>query len=276
MNKQETRLQKYLARCGIASRRHCETLISEGRISVNNKVVTKLGTKIDSSIDEVKFDGNIVEPSYSNFSLVLNKPAGYVCTMNDPQGRPCVKELVPVDKYPSLFPVGRLDRLTKGMLVFTTDGQLGQTLLHPKHNISKCYEAIIDGKIKNGDVNFKKLEQGVDIKDFITSPAKLNCIEHFDFSKYLDYENKFFKNCAKKNDQESLPNEKDLLNKTFTRLTIEISEGKNRQVRRMFAALGFEVLLLTRKSIGNFKLDNLECGKWAKLKQEDIDTMLNK
>ena len=124
MSNREVRLQKFLARCGIASRRASEKLIQEGRISVNEQVKTKMGTKINPDCDVVKFDGKPVRPTDDNVTLMLNKPAGYVSTMNDPQKRPCVAQLVPLDKYPSLFPVGRLDRLTCGLLIFTTDGNL--------------------------------------------------------------------------------------------------------------------------------------------------------
>ena len=273
MSNQELRLQKYLARCGIASRRSCEKLITEGRISVNDKITTKMGTKVDPVSDVVKFDGEVIKPTNENITLMLNKPAGYVSTMNDPQGRPCVADLVPVEEYPSLFPVGRLDRLTRGMLIFTTDGQLGQDLLHPKNEVGKKYEAVIDGELTASSEAYKKLTEGVEILGGKTSPSKLNILEHFAFDKYLEFENEFFKNCAHKNDASALPKEKDLIDKKFSRVEIEIHEGKNRQVRRMFEAVGFNVLLLKRISIGNLKLDNLECGKWAKLKDSDIELM---
>lgn len=273
MNNSQVRLQKYLARCGIASRRASEKLMQEGRITVNDVVATKLGTKINPDTDVVKFDGNKVFPTNSDISLVLNKPAGYVCTMKDPQGRPCVADLVPVDQYPSLFPVGRLDRLTCGLLLFTTDGQLGQSLLHPKYETNKVYEVVIDGKLIADMPAFDKLQSGVQIKTGLTCPATLEILEHFDFNKYLDYENCFFESCAKSTDRDSLPGEKELIDKTFTRLNICIHEGKNRQVRRMFEAVGFTVLLLTRKSIGNLKLSDIKRGKWAKLKPGEIEEL---
>ena len=273
MSNEELRLQKYLARCGIASRRSCEKLISEGRITVNDKVTTKMGTKVDPDSDVVKFDGEVIIPTDENFTIMLNKPAGYVSTMNDPQGRPCVADLIPVDEHPSLFPVGRLDRLTRGMLIFTTDGQLGQDLLHPKNEVSKKYEAVIDGELVSSSEAYKKLTKGVEILGGKTSPSKVKILEHFNFDKYLELENEFFENCATKNDSAALPKEKDLIDKKFSLIKIEIHEGKNRQVRRMFEAVGFKVLLLKRVSIGNLKLANLECGKWAKLEDKDIELM---
>ena len=275
MNNEELRLQKYLARCGIASRRASEKLILEGRISVNDKVVTKMGTKLNPEIDVVKFDGKVIEPKIDDITIMLNKPAGYVSTMSDPQGRPCVADLVPVDEFPSLFPVGRLDRLTCGMLIFTTDGDLGQNLLHPKNEVEKNYEVVIDGVLTENSDAYKNLVSGVQIQSGKTSPAKLEILEHFSFDKYLEYENEFFKNCATKNDASALPNEKDLIDKKFSRLIITIHEGKNRQVRRMFETCGFNVLLLKRLSIGNLKLGSLDCGKWDKLNKEQISLMLN-
>ena len=275
MNNEDLRLQKYLARCGIASRRTCEEYISEGRITVNDKAVTKQGTKVNPQIDVVKFDGEVILPSSEDITIMLNKPAGYVSTMNDPQGRPCVADIIPVDEYPSIFPVGRLDRLTCGMLIFTTDGDLGQTLLHPSHEVTKKYEVVIDGKLEENSSQFKKLSSGVEIKSGMTSPSEIEIKNYFGFDKYMELENEFFINCAKDDDSKALPGDKELLDKTFTLLTIEIHEGKNRQVRRMFEAVGFEVLLLKRLSIGNLKLGSLECGKWAKLNDKEIEMMIN-
>ena len=269
------RLQKYLSRCGIASRRSSEKLILEGRVSINDKVVTKMGTKVNLTSDVVKFDGKIIKPQKFDITLILNKPAGYVSTMHDPQDRPCLNSLVPIDKFPSLFPVGRLDRLTCGLLIFTTDGNLGQTLLHPKHEVSKEYLVVIDNKLNKCSDSYNKLCNGIEIISGKTSPAKLRIHKYFNFNEYLKYENEFFKNSATKNDQAALPKEKTLINRTFTLCSIEIHEGKNRQVRRMFEAVGFEVLLLKRIRIGNLKLDNLECGKWRKLNKEEIELMLN-
>lgn len=247
------RLQKYLARCGVASRRHSEKLISEGHVKVNGKIVTKLGTKVEDDVVEV--DGKVITFT-EDITLVLNKPAGYVSTMSDPQGRHTVAELVPVDEYPSIFPVGRLDRMTTGLLVFTTVGELGQELLHPSHEIDKTYEVICLGKFDAKS----KLEEGVEILSGKTAPAKVDILETFDYSKYLEYENKFYENSCV-----DVPFDKKLLNQSFTRVHITIHEGKNRQVRRMFDAVGFPVLTLTRIKLGNLKLNNLETGKWAKL-----------
>lgn len=273
MSNQELRLQKYLARCGIASRRNSEKLILDGRISVNDKIASKMGTKINPEVDVVKFDGEVILAIDDDFTIMLNKPAGYVSTMHDPQGRPCVADIIPIDDYPSLFPVGRLDRLTCGLLVFTTNGQLGQDLLHPKNEVSKKYIAVIDGHLEQNSEVVKKLEAGVEIKSGKTSNSKIEILEHFNFDKYLEYENEFFKSSASCKDADALPNNKELIDKKFSRLSIEIHEGKNRQIRRMFEKFGFNVLLLTRISIGNLKLNKLEVGKWAKLENSEIDSI---
>ena len=274
-NNEDMRLQKFLARCGIASRRACEQLILDGKISINDKVVTKMGTKVDPNTDVVKYDGKIIKAKNDDFTIMLNKPAGYVSTMNDPQGRPCVASLIPLDAHPSLFPVGRLDRLTSGMLIFSTDGDLGQRLLHPKNEVTKKYSAVIDGQLKENSEAINTLRTGVEILGGKTAPAKVEIVETFHFDKYQELENEFFKNCASAKDQACLPNNKQLLNKKFSEVNIEIHEGKNRQVRRMFEAVGFCVLLLCRKSIGKLKLGSLECGKWAKLNDEEINLMLD-
>lgn len=242
---------------------------------VNDKVITKMGAKLNPNVDVVKFDGQVIKPKNEDITIMLNKPAGYVSTMNDPQGRPCVADLVPIDEYPSIFPVGRLDRLTRGMLIFTTDGNLGQALLHPKNEVEKNYEVIIDGFLDEGCNEYNNLISGVQIQSGKTCPAKLKILEHFTFDKYLEFENDFFINSANKTDSSCLPKEKDLLDKKFTRLSITIHEGKNRQVRRMFESQGLNVLLLTRLSIGNLKLGSLECGKWDKLNVEQVKKMLN-
>ena len=131
------RLQRFLARAGVASRRGSEGLMTAGRVTVNGEVKTEMGTKIDPLVDRVEVDGRLVSLIAGATYLVLNKPSGYVTTMSDPQGRPCIADLVPTDRYPSLYPVGRLDKDTTGFLLFTTDGDLGQALLHPSHHVDK-------------------------------------------------------------------------------------------------------------------------------------------
>ena len=139
----QVRLQKFLARAGVASRRASEKLIEAGRISVNGQVVTELGTKVDPEADEVRLDGAPVRKAAEAVTLMLNKPAGYLTSMKDPQGRPCVAQLVPLDEFPALYPLGRLDYDTTGLLLFSTDGELGNAVLHPSHHVDKTYRALV-------------------------------------------------------------------------------------------------------------------------------------
>ncbi len=140
------RLQKFLARAGVASRRGSENLMTAGRITVNGEVVTELGSKVDPLVDQVAVDGVPVRLEGGPVTIMLHKPAGYVTTMSDPQGRPTVAELVPTDRFPGLFPIGRLDFDTTGLLLFSTDGEPGNGLLHPRHHVEKRYLALVNGK----------------------------------------------------------------------------------------------------------------------------------
>ncbi|WP_270574145.1 pseudouridine synthase, partial [Candidatus Collinsella stercoripullorum] len=164
------RLQRFLARAGVASRRGSEDLMTAGRVAVNGVVVTQLGTKVDPARDTVTVDGVPVRPGGTAVHLVLNKPAGYVTTMRDPQGRPCVADLVPTDRFPGLFPVGRLDRDTTGLLLFTTDGDLAQDLLHPSRHVYKTYLALVDGRV--ADAELEPLRRGIELDDGPCQPAR--------------------------------------------------------------------------------------------------------
>ena len=194
----EERLQKYLANSGVASRRKCEELILQGKVEVNGKVVTKLGTKINQEKDIVKFDGKEVKQVKKMVYILLNKPIGYVTTADDQFGRDTVLDLVKVKER--IVPVGRLDMYTSGALILTDDGEFVYKVTHPKHEITKTYTVTLKGLITPEEV--KKLESGVDIGDFVTTKARVKIL---------------------KIDQEQ--------NKS--RLEITIHEGKNRQIRRM-------------------------------------------
>ena len=141
------RLQRFLARAGVASRRGSEDLMTAGRVTVNGQVATELGTKVDVDRDHIEVDGMPVKLNQGAVYLMLYKPTGYLTTMSDPQERPCVADLVPRDRFPGLFPVGRLDRDTTGLLLFTTDGDLSQDLLHPSKHVYKTYQALVDGHL---------------------------------------------------------------------------------------------------------------------------------
>ena len=164
------RLQRFLARAGVASRRGSERLMTEGRVRVNGVVVTELGSKVDPLADEVTVDGMPCSIAETSVYLVLNKPAGYLTTMNDPKGRPCVASLVPCDRYPGLFPVGRLDADTTGVLLFTTNGMAGQNLLHPSHHVDKHYVALVEG-VPTKD-QLAELRRGVMLDDGPAAPPR--------------------------------------------------------------------------------------------------------
>ena len=207
---EEMRLQKYLASCGVASRRKCEELILEGKVEVNGNVVTELGTKINPEKDEVKYNGNVVKLEEEKIYILLNKPIGYVTTAKEQFGRDMVLDLVKVNKR--IVPVGRLDMYTSGALILTNDGEFVNKLTHPSHEIDKTYNVTLKGIVTKEDI--ENLKNGVEIDDgYITKPAK---------SKIL------------KIDEE----------KKISRVQITIHEGKNRQVRKMCESIGKKVLAL--------------------------------
>ena len=168
------RLQKFLARAGVASRRGSENLMTAGRVRVNGAVTTELGSKVDPLVDVVTVDGREVRLADGSVYLMLYKPAGYVTTMRDPGGRRCVASLVPSDRYPGLFPVGRLDRDTTGLLLFTTDGEAAQALLHPSFEKKKHYLALVHGWLTHAEA--KALEDGIELDDGPCAPARVEAL----------------------------------------------------------------------------------------------------
>lgn len=233
------RLQKFLARSGVASRRGSEDLMSAGRVRVNGEVVTELGSKVDPKCDQVTVDGHEVHLTDGSVYLILNKPAGYLTTMSDPQGRPCVADLVPTADYPGLFPVGRLDKDTTGLLLFTTDGEIAQQLLHPKHHVDKTYRAHVEGTVDARTV--KRLEAGIELDDGMTAPARVT----------LD---------ALRPDGSS-------------DITIVIHEGRKRQIKRMCSRVRHPVLELHRDKFGPLELGDLEPGTWRLLGAAELDCL---
>jgi len=231
------RLQKFLARAGAASRRGSEDLMTAGRVTVNGEVVTELGTKVDPAVDIVRLDGEVVRLEGGPVYLMLNKPGGYVTTMDDPQGRPTVASLVPIDVYPGLFPVGRLDLDTTGLLLFTTDGDLGFRLLHPRYHVEKRYEALVDGRLF--DVELAPLRSGITLDDGPCKPARVAVLEEG----------------------------------PVTRVECIISEGRKRQVKRMFQAIGHPVLELHRSTFGPLALGGLPLGKWRMLTDNEVRSL---
>lgn len=239
--KNEVRLQKFLADNGIASRRKCEEIILEGRVKVNEKTITTLGTKIDPYQDFVEVDGKILKRQDEKIYILLNKPIGYVTTSDEQFGRDKVLDLVKVRER--VVPVGRLDMYTSGALILTNDGDFVYKVTHPKHEITKTYTVTVKGIIKNEEV--EQLRKGVKIDEYTTRPAKVKIL---------------------KTDEE----------KDISRLEITIHEGKNRQVRRMCESVGRRVIALHRSKIGNIGVKDIELGKWRYLKDFEVKTLIGK
>lgn len=238
------RLQRYLARSGAASRRGAEHLMTAGRVRVNGEVVTELGSKVDPTCDVVTVDGHVVRPADKPTYLMLNKPEGYLTTMKDPRGRRCVAELVPTQSYPGLFPVGRLDADTTGLLLFTTNGTLAQELLHPSRHVAKHYVALVRGVPTEEELG--RLSAGIMLDDGPAQPARAEILGN-----------------------------KDPLARAVLRgvsrprgtsvVGIELHEGRKHQVKRMLSAIGHEVINLHRDKFGPISLKRCARGTWRLL-----------
>lgn len=242
------RLQRYLARAGVASRRGAENLMTAGRVRVNGRVVDKLGSKVDPRTDEVTVDGVIVRPADKPAYLVLNKPAGYLTTMSDPYGRPNVSQLVPTKRYPGLFPVGRLDQDTTGILLFTTNGDASQELLHPTRHITKHYVALVDGIPTQREL--ESLRKGVMLDDGPAQPAEAELLgpQHELYCVVAD---------------------SSALGDTSV-VGITLQEGRKHQVKRMLAAVGHPVLRLHRDAFGPLTLRGCKKGSWRELDEDEV------
>ena len=233
---EEVRLQKYIANCGICSRRNAEKLIADGLIKVNGKVVTELGIKVVLGKDIVEYAGKQIIGNRKLVYVLLNKPIGYVTTVKDQFGRPTVMDLVKeANSY--LLPVGRLDMYTSGAIILTNDGDFIYKVTHPRNEVEKTYNATVKGIVTSDDV--KKLEEGVQIEDYISGKAKVKILK-------IDYK------------------------KNISRLQITIHEGKNREVRKMCSAVGKDVIALHRCKIGNIDVKDLKNGEWRFLSEEEV------
>jgi len=230
------RLQKYIALSGIASRRKAEEMILEGLVKVNGNIVNTLGTKVNEKNDIIEVDNRRITLETNKIYILLNKPAGYVSTVKDQFNRPNVMSLIEDKISERVYPVGRLDYDTEGLLLLTNDGDLTYKITHPKHNINKIYEAVIMGIPTEAELS--KFRNGLQIEDYTTAPASIEIV--------------------------SL-----MKNKCTVRITIH--EGKNRQVRKMCEAIGHPVIKLKRVAIGKIKLNNLPVGKWRYLNQKEIE-----
>lgn len=227
------RINKYLADCGVASRRKCDELISQGKVKVNNKVVRELGLDIKPT-DVVLFENRVVRPTVRRVYYKLHKPKGYVTTASDEKGRKTVVELMRKVQE-RVYPIGRLDYDTEGLLILTNDGDITNILTHPKNAVKKTYIASIEGEIANEDI--KKISKGVDIGGYTTQPCSVVIKDKDD---------------------------------KFTRVEVIISEGKNHQVKKMFEAVGKNVAFLKRVSIGEIKLGGLARGEYKALTTKEI------
>ena len=237
---EEIRLQKFLAEAGIASRRKAEELIQQGRVSVNGQVVTELGTKINPEVDVVEYNGKKVTHEDEKVYILLNKPIGYVTTAKDQFSRDTVLDLVKVKQR--VVPVGRLDMYTSGALILTNDGDFVYKVTHPKHEVEKTYNVTIRGNVNSEDL--EKLRSGLVIDEYKTSEAKARIL---------------------KREEE----------KNITRVEVIIHEGRNRQVRKMFEAIGKNVIALHRTKIGKIAVNDMKLGTWRHLKQEEIQSLIS-
>jgi 23S rRNA pseudouridine2605 synthase len=235
------RVQKLISMAGIASRRSAERLILEGRVSINGEVVRTLGGRADPSTDEVRVDGRRLRLDRRQRYILLNKPRGYVTTRKDPEGRRTVMDLlVGVRDY--VYPVGRLDYDSEGLLLLTSDGDLAARLTHPRHDVERVYEAIVLGIPEEGALD--QLRRGVYLDGARTRPAQVR------------------RGAAVTKGRQQL-----------TRLTITLKEGRNRQVRRMCASIGHPVRRLTRLRMGPIRLGELRPGHWRDLSPNEVDKL---
>jgi 23S rRNA pseudouridine2605 synthase len=235
------RLARFLAHAGVASRRRAEELIAAGRVQVNGVVVREQGSRIDSQHDVVRVDGSVVQKSECYVYILLHKPEGYLSTVSDPQGRPTVLDLLPAGlRNQRLYPVGRLDSDTSGLLLLTNDGDFTLHLTHPRYALEKHYVALVEGRVSGAAL--RALRQGVVIVEdsgrrYRTAPAGHLALRHDGDRSWL---------------------------------ALSIHEGRKRQVRRMLAVVGLPVLSLQRVGIGTLTLGSLPAGRWRSLTQAEI------
>jgi 23S rRNA pseudouridine2605 synthase len=231
----EERLQKVLAAAGIASRRACEEFIAEGRVTVNGEVA-ELGRKVDRTRDVVEFDGERVNVDPDRVYVMLNKPQGVLTTADDPEGRPTVFDLINLPQR--LFPVGRLDRDTEGLLLLTNDGELGNDLLHPSREVERVYVALVPAPVKNRSLS--ALRDGVELEDGLARARRVELVEEHRGKALLE---------------------------------IVMTEGRKREVRRMLAEVGLPVERLARVRFADVDLGELRQGKWRFLTPAEVGTL---
>lgn len=255
------RLQKFLARAGVASRRGSENLMTAGRVRVNGKVVVGLGSKVHPLFDVVTVDEVPVVWGSAPITLAFHKPAGVLSTMMDPQGRPCVADYIDTHAFPGLYPIGRLDSNTTGLLLFSTDGNLGHALLHPSHHVAKRYIAIVEGSISSADM--RAFHEGVRIDGYTCAPADARCLPDAR-AVYSRYKLECFRSVVKNKRQEAAFRHA-LHNGAFSAVELTIKEGKYHQVKRMFSALHHEVYALHRQQFGPVSVEGITRGSYCVL-----------
>lgn len=233
----EERLQKILSRAGVASRRAAEVLIAEGHVTVDGKVVRELGTKVEASRANIRVDGRPIKKDVEKIYVILNKPRRVLSSVSDDRGRQTVVELID-DVNEKIFPIGRLDYNTEGLLMLTNDGDLANGLLHPSREINKTYRVLIKGRVD--EERLDRLRVGIKLDDGMTAPALVNLIA---------------------------------LGETESEVEITIHEGRNRQVRRMFDAIGYNIKKLRRIKFAGLTLDNLKIGEHRRLNKKEIENL---
>lgn len=227
------RLQKVLAHCGVGSRRECEEIIEQGRVEVNGAVVTKLGTKIDPDADEIKVDGERVKPEERVYYLV-HKPKGYICTNSDERGRPRVVDLI--RDHRRIYTVGRLDEESEGLILLTNDGELANIVCHPRYQLDKTYRLTVRGEVTPEQI--ERIESGVWLSEGKTGPSSVRNVDR---------------------------------RGQRTMVTVTLWEGRNRELRRIFAKVGLRVTHLARTAIGPLRLRGLEPGAYRRLGPQELD-----
>jgi 23S rRNA pseudouridine2605 synthase len=225
------RLNRFLALCGLGSRRKCESLIQAGRVAIDGNIVESLGTNVDEKESIVTVDGTRISPPQKLIYILLNKPKGYVTTASDELGRTTVLDLLP-DKF-RLFPIGRLDKDTMGVLLLTNDGALAFQLMHPKFKVDKIYQVSLNKPINNAHV--QKLQSGILLEEGVTSPCQVK-----------------------------------IIGSDRKKIEIILHEGRKRQIRRMLKSLGYEVVNLIRTQFGTIALKKLKPGEWRYLTDQEV------
>lgn len=227
------RLNRFLALAGIGSRRKCDEFIQQGKVEVNGEKITEMAFRVNPDTDVVKFAGKIVQPTQQFIYILMNKPLHTVCTVDDEKGRKTVIDLIDIPER--LYPVGRLDFNTTGALLITNDGELTYYLIHPRFEVKKIYRALLNKLIRPIDLH--RFRSGIDLDGFKTAPCKIEEVRIINNCSYLE---------------------------------IEMHEGKNRQIRRMFYALGYEVDELERVEFAGLRVSDLKPGEWRELTDAEV------